>query len=83
MIRVELVRAWPRRYDSLWLDLPDDATVASAIEASGWDAAEIAVFGERAVMTRALVDGDRIEVLRPLIADPKDARRRRAQRNAS
>lgn len=83
MIRVELVRAWPRRYDSLWLDLPDDATVASAIEASGWDALEVAVFGERAAMTRALVDGDRIEVLRPLIADPKDARRRRAQRNAS
>ncbi|WP_407910051.1 RnfH family protein [Lysobacter claricitrinus] len=82
-MRVELMRAWPRRHESLLLELPDGATVAAAIDASGWDAGDVAVFGERAEMTRVLVDGDRIEVLRPLIADPKDARRRRAQRNAS
>ncbi|AXK73580.1 RnfH family protein [Lysobacter sp. TY2-98] len=79
-MRVELVRAWPRRHESLWLDLADGTTVAQALQASGWDAGDVAVFGERANGERVLADGDRIEILRPLIADPKDARRRRAQR---
>ena len=82
MIRVELIRAWPRRHESLWLELPDGATVAQALTASEWEATDVAVFGERANGQRVLADGDRIEILRPLIADPKDARRRRAQRNA-
>nr|WP_133500125.1 RnfH family protein [Lysobacter terrigena] len=81
-MRVELVRAWPHRHESLWLDLPDGATVASALALSGWEARDVAVFGERSTRERVLVAGDRIEILRPLIADPKDARRRRAQRNA-
>lgn len=77
MIRVEIVRAWPRRYERRALELPDGATVGEALEAAGIDG-PVAVFGERASATRVLEDGDRIEVLRPLVADPKDARRRRA-----
>ncbi|HEY4581633.1 MAG TPA: RnfH family protein [Lysobacter sp.] len=78
-MRVELVRAWPRHHESIWLDLPEDATLADAFTASGWETAPAAVFGERARADRPLENGDRIEVLRPLIADPKDARRRRAR----
>ena len=40
----------------------------------------LALHGVRAAPGDALRDGDRIELLRPLVADPKDARRRRAAR---
>ncbi|WP_202908982.1 RnfH family protein [Cognatilysobacter segetis] len=80
MIRVEIIRAWPRRHESRWIELPDGATVDQALAACGEEADAVAVFGERAAGERVLVDGDRVEILRPLIADPKDARRRRAAR---
>lgn len=80
-IRVEIVRAWPRRHESMSLLLPDGATAGDALAASGWndvDCAGVAVFGQRAMLAQRLGDGDRVEVLRALQADPKDARRKRA-----
>lgn len=80
-MKVEVVRAWPRRHLSRVLDLADGATVAEALKASGiddTDAAGYAVFGERAGLDRRLREGDRVEVLGPLLADPKEARRKRA-----
>ncbi len=72
------------------LSLPIGTTVAEALEAEAHaveepaepDAAPtaVAVFGERVGFGYVLADGDRIEVLRPLLADPKDARRQRAKR---
>ena len=82
-MKVEVVRAWPRRFESVWVELPADATVVQALAASGWkDDADIvacAVFGVRADGETVLHEGDRVELLRPLVADPKDARRRRAE----
>ena len=91
MIRVTVIRAWPRRFESVVLALPDAATVGAALIASGLDNAgadaaiaddfvECAVFGVRLSQHDALQDGDRLEILRPLLIDPKDARRRRAQK---
>ena len=80
MIRVEVVRAWPRCHEARWLELDEASTVADAIAACGYAQGPAAVFGERAEPARLLAHGDRIELLRPLIADPKDARRRRAAR---
>ncbi|ALN81000.1 RnfH family protein [Lysobacter antibioticus] len=81
-MKIELVRAWPRRFEALSLELADGATVADALDAAGWSAdAEItgyAVFGVKAVADTPLHDGDRLELLRPLQLDPKEARRRRA-----
>ena len=80
-IRVEIVRAWPHRHELQQLVLPEGATVGDALAASGWkdaDCAGVAVFGVRATPEQRLRDGDRVEVLRALQADPKDARRRRA-----
>ena len=80
-MRVEVIRAWPRRHESVLLDLPDAATVADALKASGFDHAGVgayAVFGERAMPDDVLREGDRVELLRPLQVDPKEARRRRA-----
>lgn len=57
--------------------------VADALSACGYEMGPVAVFGERATHDRRLADGDRIEMLRPLVADPKDSRRRRAARGTS
>lgn len=65
------------------LALPDAATVADALAASGLPLdgiAGYAVFGVRVAGGDALRDGDRLELLRPLQLDPKEARRRRASR---
>ena len=80
-MKVEVVLAWPRRFESVLLELPPDATVADAVQRSGLPLDGVvayAVHGLRAEPQRALRDGDRVEMLRPLQADPKDARRRRA-----
>ena len=82
MIRVEVVRAWPRRFLAVPLDLADGATVAEAVAASGLpleDVGGYSLHGERAGPESPLQDGDRVELLRPLLVDPKEARRRRAQ----
>ena len=82
MIDVELIRAWPRRFESLRLRLPEGARVGDAVDAAGWGGdAEVvayAVHGQRVEADTPLRGGDRVELLRPLVADPKDARRRRA-----
>ena len=84
-MRIELVRAWPRRFESVWIDLPAGATVAQALAAVDWqgdpETVDYAVFGVRASGETELREGDRVELLRPLVADPKDARRRRAGTN--
>lgn len=81
-IRVEVIRAWPRRHEARMLDLPEAATVTDALAASGFDQAGVAgyaLFGERVAPGHGLRDGDRVELLRPLQVDPRQARRRRAQ----
>lgn len=81
-MKIEVVRAWPRRFESVRLELGEGATLAEAVAAAGFhDDAQItgyAVFGVKAVADTRLRDGDRVELLRALQIDPKDARRRRA-----
>jgi putative ubiquitin-RnfH superfamily antitoxin RatB of RatAB toxin-antitoxin module len=86
-IEVELVRALPESCASLRLRLPVGSTVAEALRrgaALGFapaieaDAACLAVFGRAASLATVLHGGDRIELLRPLLADPKQRRRERA-----
>ena len=81
-MKVELLRAWPRRFERAEVELPAGSRVAEALSASGWgddhEAVAYAVFGVRVDREAVLGDGDRIELLRPLQLDPKEARRRRA-----
>lgn len=80
-MKVEVIRAWTRGFDSRTVELPEDATVVDAISASGFGMDGVvahAVFGVRVDGNAALHNGDRVELLRPLLADPKDARRQRA-----
>ncbi|KAF1722809.1 RnfH family protein [Pseudoxanthomonas wuyuanensis] len=82
LMRIEVIRAWPRRHQSVVVQLPAPARVADALQASGLlDGAEecaYAVFGAIVTLDAPLADGDRLELLRPLQMDPKEARRRRA-----
>jgi putative ubiquitin-RnfH superfamily antitoxin RatB of RatAB toxin-antitoxin module len=80
-VEVEVVLAWPRHARIVRLELRAGATVDDAVAASGLPLSGVAgyaVHGERAEGTAVLADGDRVELLRPLEIDPKDARRRRA-----
>jgi len=63
------------------------STIESAIRACGileqFPAIDLAhqavgIFGERRSLATPVAAGDRIEIYRPLAADPKEARRRRA-----
>jgi len=81
-MRVEVVIAWPHRFAQCWLELGDGATVADAVRAADLEGkdevAGYAVFGVAAQPETRLREGDRVELLRPLLVDPKEARRRRA-----
>ena len=85
-MKVTVVWAAPGAQDIVPLELPEGVTVGEAVARSGlaetWqlDAASLAfaVHGKRRVASTVLTDGDRVEITRPLLADPKEARRRRA-----
>jgi uncharacterized protein len=87
-IFVELAYAEPRRQFLKRFELPAGATVGDAIavsgveQAFGIDAAELGagIWSKPAARGAALRNGDRIELYRPLKADPKESRRRRAAR---
>ncbi len=62
------------------LDLPSNATIADALIKAGFDSIEITavgVWGKVRPLTFTLRENDRVEIYRPLQADPKAARRAR------
>lgn len=87
-IVVEIAYAEPRRAVVKEYRLDSTATVADAIRLAAADSAffgvdiangTVGVFGKLAAADQKLNDGDRIEIYRPLAADPKVARRNRAK----
>ena len=56
-----------------------DALHAGAPDVPGLDldVCPVGIFGKKKSLDTVLRDGDRVEIYRPLVADPKDARRRR------
>ncbi len=86
-IRVQVVHALPQRHWLCELELPAGSTVADAIEASGLpgkidglqvDPLQLGIFGRLVKLEDVLHSGDRVEIYRPLLCDPKEVRRRRA-----
>ena len=85
LLRIEVVCSpAPRQVEAVALAVPAGCTAAQALALSGLVARHPAVFGDGttlAVWGRAvapatrLLDGDRLEVCRPLKVDPKEARR--------
>jgi putative ubiquitin-RnfH superfamily antitoxin RatB of RatAB toxin-antitoxin module len=87
-IEIEVAYAEPQRQLLRRITLPAGATVADAIAASGLeaelqiDASELTagVWSKPVARDAPLTNGDRVELYRPLTADPKETRRRRAKR---
>ena len=82
----------PRQVDLWDLTLPAGATVADALAGSGlFDAhpalrgqpLALAVWGRNATLSQVVRERDRVEVLRPLLVDPKVARRERFVKQGS
>lgn len=88
MINVEVTYALAHRQEVVKVQVPAGATVRDAVDASGLLGRhpEINLDGDNKVgiyakLTRldaALRDRDRVEIYRPLIADPKAVRKKRA-----
>ncbi|MBT8047861.1 MAG: RnfH family protein [Xanthomonadales bacterium] len=87
-MEVEVAYATPEKQVLLKLDVPEGCTVAEAIERSGIksefsgleiDPKAVGIFSRKVPLQHVLRQGDRVEIYRPLIADPKEMRRQRAQ----
>lgn len=84
-IQVEVLLALPDRAWSVPLLLADGATVGDALQQATPQLPSLldidwsyGIFGRLVTAATLLRDGDRVELLRPLQADPMDQRRRRA-----
>ncbi|PKO83580.1 MAG: RnfH family protein [Betaproteobacteria bacterium HGW-Betaproteobacteria-11] len=84
---IEVVYALPERQDVVGLHLPPGSTVEQAIRASGLlakypeiDLAQnkLGIHARLVKTDTPLRDRDRVEIYRPLLADPKEVRKQRA-----
>ena len=87
-IKIEVVYALPHEQTLLTLEVPQGTSLGDAIKVSGIlekhkdvDLAtnKVGIFGKLSKLDVQLRDKDRIEIYRPLIADPKEVRRKRAE----
>ena len=86
---IEVAYATPQKQLILECEVESGTTVRDAVQQSGIDQhfpqidlqnCDLGVFGKAVTADYELTDGDRIEIYRPLIADPKEIRRQRAAR---
>lgn len=86
-IRVEVAYARPDEQAIIALAVEEGTQAREAVERSGildrfpeidLEKAKIGIFGKITKPTTVLRAGDRVEIYRPLLADPKEVRRRRA-----
>jgi putative ubiquitin-RnfH superfamily antitoxin RatB of RatAB toxin-antitoxin module len=87
-INIEVVYALANEQILLKRSVPTGTTVTEAIQASGvldkhpeidLTTSKLGIFGKLTKADAVLRDKDRIEIYRPLIADPKEVRRKRAE----
>ena len=88
LIQVEVVYALPYQQVVLCQNVAPDSDVQDVITQSGilqqfpdldLTVNMVGIFGRQVKLNSRLRSGDRIEIYRPLLADPKDIRRRRAE----
>ncbi len=91
-IRVEVAYALPEKQYLQRVTLDEGATVEQAIIASGLLALrddidlaknKLGIYSRPVKLHDEVHDGDRVEIYRPLIADPKELRRQRAEKSAA
>jgi putative ubiquitin-RnfH superfamily antitoxin RatB of RatAB toxin-antitoxin module len=87
MLSVEVCYALPDKQEIVSVRLPAGATLQQALEASGLLARhpeidlkknKFGVYAKLSKLDSVLRDRDRVEIYRPLIADPKEVRKQRA-----
>jgi putative ubiquitin-RnfH superfamily antitoxin RatB of RatAB toxin-antitoxin module len=88
-ISISVVYALPEQQELVKLRVPPGTTVAEAVTLSGLSSRfpelataplQCAIFGRVVPLGQVVIDGDRVEVLRPLLIDPKESRRQAAAR---
>ncbi len=86
-IAVEVVYALAEEQALLTVNVPEGTSVKDVILQSNiieqfpeidLDTVKVGLFGKMTKMDQAVRERDRIEIYRPLIADPKEVRKRRA-----
>lgn len=84
-MKVGVFYASTSRHANLTVELPDGACIKDAIERSGilkqfpeidLETQKVGVFGKLGKLDGAVADGDRVEIYRPIICDPKTVKRR-------
>lgn len=84
---VEVAYARPEKQLILVVEVPEGCLLGAAIESSAigekfpeidLSSAKVGIFGKLAKLDTPLRAGDRVEIYRPLIADPKEVRKQRA-----
>lgn len=87
LMLVEVAYALPDSQKIIPLNVAKSTTVRDAILASGilndfpeidLDSSSVGIFSKKAKLDQLLQEKDRVEIYRPLLADPKEVRRRRA-----
>ncbi|MDY0995369.1 RnfH family protein [Pantoea agglomerans] len=90
-ISVEVVYALPEKQYQLYVKVEQGSTVEQAIHKSGLlelrreidlTSNKVGIYSRTVKLGDEVNEGDRIEIYRPLIADPKELRRQRAERAA-
>lgn len=90
MVNIEVAYAKPKAQVLVAMSLPEGTTVEAAILASGLLECfseisrlelKVGIFGVVCKLEQPVTDGDRIEIYRALVHDPKEARRQRALKN--
>src|SRR6478672_9263735 len=83
-IRVQVCYATPARQYLQEVTLPAGSTLHDAVKRSGilqqapeidLSVATVGIFGKRKTLETVMREGDRVEIYRPLLADPKESRR--------
>ena len=86
-LSIEIAYALPQRQELVHVLLPTGSTVQQASEASGLmqkyaeidlKQNKVGVFGKLTKLDAPLRNRDRVEIYRPLLADPKEVRKKRA-----
>jgi putative ubiquitin-RnfH superfamily antitoxin RatB of RatAB toxin-antitoxin module len=87
LLSIEVAYALPDRQWLLKVEVEPGTTIESAITQSGIrelvpgiKIQNVGVFGKRRLLSDVVVEGDRIEIYRPLLIDPKEARRAKAKK---
>ncbi|QIW16373.1 RnfH family protein [Pasteurellaceae bacterium RH1A] len=87
-LSVEVAYAYPEKYFLKKVMLEEPASIQNVILKSGvlqkyteidLRTSKVGIFSRPAKLTDLVEDGDRIEIYRPLLADPKEIRRKRAE----